>query len=146
VGILVSLRSKLEFGPVLFMEITMGNRMVAQDIRKSDAAGFARHLEPYLAGLTVVEVEGPSWRDTFDVMAPPRGEIPALSKPLSSTSEAQAADAIVAFELAAFLMGRSDPTTELQSALQTTFGTSFPGKAAFEKREDTQTTPSIWWC
>jgi hypothetical protein len=136
VGILASLRSKLELGPVLFMEITMGNRMVAQDLRKSDADGFARHLEPYLAGLAVVEVEGPSWRDTFDVMAPPRGEIPALRKPLSSTSEAQAADAIVAFELAAFLMGRSDPTTELQSALQATFGTSFPGKAAFEKRED----------
>ncbi|WP_298242044.1 hypothetical protein [uncultured Bradyrhizobium sp.] len=134
-GISASLRSKLELGPILFMEITIGNRRLAYHIRNGDAGGFAKHLEGYLAGLAVVEADGPSWRETFDIMAPPRGEIPALNRPFSVSAEAQAADAIVAFELAAFLTGRSDSATELQSALQATFGTSFPGKAVFEKRD-----------
>jgi hypothetical protein len=136
VGIMASLRSKLQHGPILFMEITSRNRILAHDVRNSDIDGFVIHLEGYLAGLAVVQAEGPAWQETFDIMAPPRGEIPALSKPVSANSEAQAAEAIVSFELAAFLMGRPDPAVELQTRLRAVLGNSFPGHTAFETRDD----------
>lgn len=133
VGIVKSLRSKLKDGPILFMEVTLRNRRIAMDVVNSDSVGFARHLLDYLAGMEYLRGQN-AFREEFNVLAPPRGEIPPLSsadlsKPVIGLSE----DAVVAFGMVAALHGAADPAVELQKKLAEIMGENYPGKSIVDK-------------
>lgn len=134
-GIDRSLRSKLENGPVLFMEIEKGNRRIVRDVITTDSAQFAADFASYLAGLEYLRAESQAMRKTFDVFAPARGEVPVLSTTQLSDPYVTrvAEDAVIAFGLAAALKGAADPTEELQANLRATFGSEFPGSAVVNK-------------
>jgi hypothetical protein len=127
-GILRSLRQNLKDGPILFMEFELRNRQTTAAVAKSDGAGFAAHLSDYLAALAYFKSHGAAQRASFDVMSPPRGEIPPLSSSdLSGAySEAAAADAILAFALVAVFSERADAISDLEVHLTAQFGDQFP--------------------
>jgi hypothetical protein len=136
VGIDISLRSKLKDGPILFMEVTKQNRRITRDIIKTNSAKFASDLAEYLAGLEYLRSQSQAMRESFDIMSPPRGEVPALSTAqlAEPNVEAAAVDAVIAFELAAALKGVENPLVDLQAKFAATFGNEFPGKAVIDKR------------
>lgn len=136
VGVEASLRTKLQDGPILFMEVSVHNRHLNTDVARSDAHAFAAHLGGYLAALALIRAQGKAARDNFDIMAPPRGEIPPLAAPYNENTELEARDAILAFELTAHFNGYPDPENDLHAALIATLGSDFPGKTAFERRGD----------
>jgi hypothetical protein len=141
VGIAASLRAKLRDGPIQFLEVTIRKRLISTDIKWSDAAGFGAHLNGYLAGLDLLRMQGASARTDFDIMNPPRGEVLPLAAPYDVSSQMIARDAILAFELTAYLEARADPAAELRAALEATLGADFPGRAAFENRGDDPANP-----
>jgi hypothetical protein len=131
VGIVKLLRSQLKDGPILFMEVELRNRWIMMDVFNSDSAAFACHLLAYLAAMEYLHGQDQASRDTFSALAPHRGEIQPLS-PGDLTQpilEGVAADAVIAFGMAAALRGTSDPTIELQKNLAKTIGENYPGKA-----------------
>ena len=67
--------------------------------------------------------------------SPPRGDIPALSSAQLASGDVVgvAADAVIAFGVAAALRGMADTTVDLLANLTRTFGNDFPGKAVVEK-------------
>jgi hypothetical protein len=135
VGIVTSLRSKLNDGPILFMEVTLRNRWITMDVLNSDSAGFARHLLDYLAGMEYLRGQDQASREAFSALAPPRGEVPPLSgmdlsKPMVV---GVAEDAVVAFGMAAALRGEADPAVELQKTFAEVIGENYPGKPILEK-------------
>jgi hypothetical protein len=135
VGIVKLLRSRLKDGPILFMEVELRNRWLTMAVFNSDSAAFASHVLNYLAAMEYLRGRDQAYRDTFSALAPPRGEIQPLS-PGDLTQpivEGVAADAIVAFGMAAALRGTSDLTIELQKYLAETVGENYPGKAIVDK-------------
>ncbi len=130
-GIDHSLRSRLQQGPILFMEVTKGNRRITRDVLKGDTDQFANDLPAYLAGMEYLRSKATEMRESFDIMSPPRGDVPALSSAqlAHGNVEEVAADAVVAFGLAAALQGKADPTVDLLASLTRTFGNDFPSKA-----------------
>jgi hypothetical protein len=135
VGIVKSLRSQLKDGPILFMEITLRSRRITMDVLNSDTAGFSQHLLDYLAGMEYLRGQGQAARDTFSVLAPPRGEVPSLSDAelVNPVAEGLAIDALMAFGLASALRGTPDLVIELQKSLTDVFGENYPGKAIVDK-------------
>jgi hypothetical protein len=135
VGIVKSLRSQLKDGPILIMEVTLRNRRITMDVLNLDTAGFSRHLLDYLAAMECLRGEGQATRDTFSALAPPRGEVPALSgaELASPMAEGLAVDALIAFGMASALRGTPDPVIELQKSLTEVVGKSYPGKAIVDK-------------
>jgi hypothetical protein len=134
-GVDRSLRSRLQQGPILFMEVTKGNQRITRDVLKVDSDQFANDLPAYLAGMEYLRSQGKEMRESFDIMSPPRGDVPALSSAQLAHSNVQevAADAVVVFGLAAVFQGKADPTVDLLASLARTFGNDFPGKAVVEK-------------
>jgi hypothetical protein len=72
---------------------------------------------------------------SFDVMSPPRGEIPPLSSSdlFGAYSEAAAADAILAFALVALFRVRADALSALEASLTAQFGDRVPGGPVFAR-------------
>jgi hypothetical protein len=134
-GVDQSLRSRLQQGPILFMEVTNGHRRITRDVLKVDSDRFASDLPAYLAGMEYLRSQGKEMRESFDIMSPPRGDIPALSSAQLADDNivGVAADAVIAFGLAAVFRGVADPTVNLLASLTRTFGNQFPGKAVVEK-------------
>jgi hypothetical protein len=134
-GIDQSLRSRLQQGPILFLEVTKGNRRITRDVLKVDSDRFASDLPAFLADMEYLRSQGKEMRESFDIMSPPRGDIPALSSAQLASGDVVgvAADAVIAFGLAAALQGMADPTVDLLASLTRTFGNDFPGKAVVEK-------------
>jgi hypothetical protein len=135
IGIVKSLRSRLQDGPVLLMEFDLRDRRIKKDVVTSDSAAFARHLLDYVAAMECLRGRDQADRDTFSVLAPARGEIQPLSPGdlAQPVIEAVATDAIIAFGMAAALRGTSDPTIELQKNLTETIGEDYPGKVIVDK-------------
>jgi len=135
VGIVKSLRSKLENGPILIMEITLRKRRITMDVLNSDSASFARHLLDYLAGTEYSRGQDQASHEAFSALAPPRGEVPPLSGPDLSKPEvvSVAEDAVVAFGIAATLRGVADPAVELQRNFAEIIGENYPGKPIVDK-------------
>jgi hypothetical protein len=117
------------------MEITKGSRRLTRDVITTDSTNFAADFAAYLAGLEYFRSQGTAMRESYDVMAPARGDVPGLSAAQFSDPHVvgAAADAVIAFELAAALKGEADPTTDLRVKLTSTFGVDFPGKAVLDK-------------
>jgi hypothetical protein len=135
VGIVKSLRSKLRDGPILFMEVMLRNRQITMDIIHSDSASFAHHLLDYLAGMDYLRKQRQASRDEFSALAPPRGELVALSeadlgKPLVV---GVAEDAVLAFGMVAVLRRAADPAVQLQKNLAEAIGENCPGKPIADK-------------
>jgi hypothetical protein len=136
VGIVKSLRSQLKDGPILFMEVTLRNRRITMDVLNSDTASFSQHLLDYLAAMEYMREEGQDRRDTFNPLAPPRGEVPCLSDARFATPmvEGVAVDALIAFGMASVLRGSPDLIIELQKNLTKFVGENYPGKVFVDKR------------
>jgi hypothetical protein len=130
-----SLRERLKDGSIGFMEVAIRNRRMTVAIAASDGEGLAAHLSDYIAGLEFLRSQGKALRESFDVMAPARGDIPSLSAAQLAEphSEALAADAVLAFALVALLHGRADPTSVLAASAASKLGSQFPAKAAIER-------------
>jgi hypothetical protein len=126
-GIVKSLRSRLKDGPIIFMEIALRNRRTAMDVLSADGIGFAHHLLDYLAGMEYLGRQSSASRDTFNIMAPPRGEIPPLTDFSNTMVRDLADDAVLSFGIAAALRGTADPTLTLQKNLKESIGEDFPG-------------------
>jgi hypothetical protein len=141
VGIAASFRAKLRNGPIQFFEVSIRKRLITTDIRSTNAVAFAAHLNGYLAGVDLLGGQGAAARANFDIMNPPRGEVPPLAVPYSDSSEMIAREAIIAFELTAYLEARADQVVELRTALEATLGADFPGRSAFENRGDDPANP-----
>jgi hypothetical protein len=119
VGIVRSLRNNLADGPIVFMEIAVRNRRISAAIQKSDSEGFASGLIDYLAGMKHLRLEGKTLKNSFDIMAPQRGEIPdlkaeELTEPLV---EGVALDALIAFCMTAVLRDQDDSIRQLEASL-----------------------------
>jgi hypothetical protein len=134
VGIFASLRERLGDGPILIYEVNLRHRWLIVDVIKTEPAGFAKHLQPYLEGMAFLRTEGAALRATFNVFSPPRGEVPALAPAaLTETAvEALAIDAILSFGLSAVFTNRSEVLAALEQSLQGAFEGRYPGRAVFE--------------
>jgi hypothetical protein len=135
VGIVKSLRSKLKDGPIPFMEVALRNRWITMDVLRSDGAGFVRHFEDYLAGMEHLRRQGQAAPESFNPLAPPRGEI----QPLAAADLTQpivehlAVDAVIAFGVVAALRGAVDPAVELRKYLIEALGENYPGECVVDK-------------
>jgi hypothetical protein len=145
VGVDRTLPSKLQGGPILFMEVDKRNRRITRDVITSDANHFAMDLGPYLAGVEYFRLHGKSLRETSNAIVPAHGQVPALSAAqlMDPNVVGVAVDAVLAFGLAAALKARAEPMGHLQASLSGTFGPEFPGKAVVDKwlGTDTQLAP-----
>ena len=72
VGVDRTLPSKLQGGPILFMEVDKRNRRITRDLITSDANHFAMDLGPYLAGVEYFRLHGKSLRETSNAIVPAR--------------------------------------------------------------------------
>ena len=140
-GIVKSLRERLEKGPVPIFEVMLRSKWMERAVIASDAQVFAAHLRPWLDGTTYMRAEGRSLRDKFTVLDPPRGEVPSL-QPSQLTDEfvqASAGDAILAFLIVSILRGGMDAPSLLESQLTAQLGNGFPGSAVFDRWKGKQT-------
>ncbi len=132
-GIVKSLREKLEKGSIPVFEVMLRGSWMQQAIKSSDAQIFAPHLGDWLDGMAYLRSSGGSLRETFQVLDPARGEIPSLSPSQRSEDylQATAADAIISFLIVSALEGRKDIASLLKSRLRNELGDAFPGSAVF---------------
>ncbi len=81
-------------------------------------------------------------KTTFDVLAPERGQIPALGKntPFNSVAEQAASDAILAYGMRSAIAGHSGAMKELETALDDQFAGEFPGKFVFDQWNEKSTS------
>ena len=144
VGIVATLRDRLEDGVIPRMEVGLRTRAMERDIDRLDVRRFTDDLQPYLESAVYVMKEdhnvGPS--TDFDPLAPARGQIPALDEviPFDSVGERFAKDAIVAYGIRSTLAGRPAVRNELESALMDQYGDSFPGKRVFDQWNEKDTS------
>jgi len=60
------------------MEVSIRNRRMTVAIAAGDSDGFAAHLSDYIAGLEFLRSQGKALRESFNVMAPTRGDVPII--------------------------------------------------------------------
>jgi hypothetical protein len=139
-GIVKSLREKLEKGPIPVFEVMLRGSWMQHAIKSSDAQIFAPYLGDWLEGMAYLRSSGASLRETFQVLDPARGEIPSLSPSRRSEDylQASAADAIISFLIVSALEGRKDIASLLKNRLRDESGDAFPGSAVFELLETTK--------
>jgi hypothetical protein len=128
VGIVTGLNNRLTQGPIPFMESGLRAQMMQVYVDSLDAGKFAAFMNAYIeAAIYMVKVAG-RLKDTFDALAPERGQIPALvmSEPFDPVIESVASDAIIAYALRAALADRRGAILELEAALDTPSRRTFP--------------------
>ncbi|WLC19331.1 ATP-binding protein [Bradyrhizobium diazoefficiens] len=133
-GITTSLHSRLRNGPISFLEISLRIREISRSIADSDVTGFSRRLSPYICAMEYLRTQPEKVSGAFDIMNPPRGEIPQLTiAELAEPTVAHLAnDALTAFNLSSVLNGRPSPTLDLHRGLTLALGQDFPGKTFLE--------------
>ena len=136
-GIVKSLREKLEKGPIPVFEVMLRNTWIQQAVKSSDVEMFARHLSEWLDGMAYMRAEGVSLRESFQVLDPARGEVPTLSPTQRSVDylRATAADAIVGFLAESALEGGKDVSSLLKRRITDELGNAFPGSSIFDVLE-----------
>ena len=134
VGIANRLNDRLTLGPIPFMESGLRARKMQTDIDNLDAGGFPAHLTSYVEGATYLLKEAGRLKNTFDPLAPERGQVPALvvCAPFDPLTEHVASDAILAYAICAALADRRGAILELEAALESSFTTDFPGSLVFD--------------
>lgn len=139
-----SLRSRLCDGPVPLMETTLRQRKITRDIINSDVANFSHNLLPFIAGVEFLRRQRQGGHEVFDVVSPPRGEIPRLSDTelAEPTAVAIATDALAALGMASLFRGNPDPAQDLQRNLTRTVGDLFPGKTLVERWREAGAPPT----
>ncbi len=133
-GIMTGFDNRLAQGQIPAMEWSLRNRRLEVQMRNLDARRFSTLLWPWIEAATYVTEESDRLRNTFDLRAPERGQIPALVKnpPFDPVAVQIANDAVLAFGIGAALQGQADATTELEAALANEFTGDFPGKDVLE--------------
>ena len=134
VGILATLDDRLTQGSIPAMDVRLRMQMIRNSIDGLDAAGFAVHLAPYVESAVYVSTDVGRLKITSDLLAPARGQIPALAKnaPFDSVAEQVAKDAIVAYGMHSAMARHSGAMKELETALNDQFAGKYPGKFVFD--------------
>jgi hypothetical protein len=125
-GIADGLSSRLAGGEIPLMECSLRALRIRNAIKASETESFIRNLQGSLDALAFLATERVRQSTNFDPTNPPRGKIPPCDV-TSALAERTAADAILAFGMRAAFAGRNGKLRELQSALRSTFGKSYPG-------------------
>jgi hypothetical protein len=129
-GIADGLSQRLIGGKIPFMELNLRRRRLQKAIELSDTIRFVQLLPNYLEAMALLATEGAKWRENFDPINPPRGEIPETDL-RTAFVEGAAVDAIIAFGMCAVYAGRNSHMRGLQSELRNAYGESYPGNTLF---------------
>jgi hypothetical protein len=135
-GIFRNLRSCLQCGPIQFLEMTIRKKPIDASVLRIDFVQFAKSFRGHLEGLAFLAGLPKSFRETFDVMNPDRGEVPALSPEALAENENTRRAAIMttlAFAISAALSGEFDKIDRAEQELASEMGSGFPGRTVFER-------------
>ena len=134
VGILATLDDRLTEGSIPAMDVRLRMQTIRKSIDGLDAGGFAVHLVPYVESGVYLSTEVGRLKATSDMLAPARGQIPALAKnaPFDSVAEQVAKDAILAYGMHSAMARHSGAMKELETALNDQVAGKFPGKFVFD--------------
>ena len=134
VRIVATLDDRLTEGSIPAMDVRLRMQTIRNSIDGLDAAEFAVHLAPYVESGVYVSTDVGRLKTTSDMLAPARGQIPALAKnaPFDSVAEQVAKDAIVAYGMHSAMARHSSAMKELETALNDQFAGKFPGKCVFD--------------
>jgi len=134
VGIVTGLNNRLTQGPIPFMESGLRAQKMQVYVDSLDAGKFTAYLNAYVEAATYMVKEAGRLKDSFDVLARERGQVPTLvmSEPFDPVTESIASDAIIAYAIRAALAGRRGAMLELEAALESGFSTDFPGCRVFD--------------
>ena len=133
-GIVESLRGRLEKGPIPFFEVTLRTAWMQQAIRRNDVDLFVRHFPDWLDAGAYLREHAAAQRKSFNALDPARGEIPPLSptQRLDGALQTNAVDAVLGLLMVSVLAGRQDVTDHLKTRLCGEWGGNVPGLAIFE--------------
>ena len=130
----------LEDGPIPAMELMLRKAWIDAAIKRLDTPLFANRLVGWLEAKELLRRRHSEHRLTFDVMSPPRGNIPKLSslELQAENSQVAALDTIISFCINAVLCNKAALIESLEAKLIDEIGKGFPGSAIFALwREDT---------
>ena len=133
-GITRTLGRRLEQGPIPILEFGLHVQAIQTDIERLDTKGFAAHFTAYLETNAYVARQASRLRESFDPVAPERGEVPALdsSEPLKPEVEQAAKDAILAFGIQSTFAHQHEAMSNLEAVLDSSLTCPIPGKPVFD--------------
>jgi tetratricopeptide (TPR) repeat protein len=111
-----ALRSKMNGNAIPALEITLREARLSQAVRSSDAQEFLNNLRPFIEAILHLQGAG-NRMAPFSAQSPVYGELDRATDEELQSANAQfvAADALLAFGIAASLQGRGDALKTLSS-------------------------------
>ena len=137
-GITDKLGQLLVKDSIPLMEVELRTKIVQADIDRLDALRFSDHFISYVESAVYLSKNTGRLREPFDLLAPERGQIPALDKNgLFDTVAGQAArDAIIGYGIHSATENQPEAMRKLESCLEDRFRGPFPGKPVFDYWND----------
>ena len=132
-GIATTLNGRLASGSIPAMEIVLRQKQVQFAIERFDAASFVDNFTAYIESSLYLQKNTSRLKETFDPLAPERGQLPALNSPESNlVARNFAIQAIVAFGVRCALAGQPEPIKQIEAGLDERLATRFLGKLVFD--------------